>query len=167
MLEFTPSQTSDLSGFASTRGWLDCPSTFRGRHGEANSSDGCGSGLEEMYEAFAQAQLRLGEKMYSVGIDNDELGIQIARVDADLRCAVPCHNIVIELRTKREKLLRRLADAALEDYAPLPGAQVDFEQAWAARAAVEQWYARRAIESFRFLHFERSADSSVAISTVT
>jgi hypothetical protein len=154
MLEFTPSQTSDVSGFASTRGWLDRPSTFRGRHGEANSSDGCGSGLEELDEAFAQAQLRLGEKMYSAGIDNEELGIQIAQVDADLRCAIPCNNIVIELRTKRQKLLRQLADAALEDDAPLPGAQVEFEQAWAARADVEQWHARWAIESFRFLHVD-------------
>jgi hypothetical protein len=79
--------------------------------------------------AFAEARLALAQRMYSAGIDDGESGEQIAGLDARLAAAGIAPGDAQELRARRLLLLLRLADAALENDAPLPGADVEFEHA--------------------------------------
>jgi hypothetical protein len=64
--------------------------------------------------------------MLAAGIDDGELGAKIAALDERTR------------RAEREGLLAQLAAAALEDDAPLPGADAEYERARAAQAALRR-----------------------------
>jgi hypothetical protein len=83
------------------------------------------------------ARVALGERMYSAGIDDGETGALIALVEVGLREAVS-EAMVRHLRAERGRLIRRLADAALETDAPLPGADAEFARAWAAQVACDR-----------------------------
>ncbi len=89
---------------------------------------------EALRLAFDTARVALGERMYAVGIDDGETSQLIARVEARLWSG---GDEAISLRLERSKLIRRLADAALENDAPLPGADAEFDWAWAAKLACE------------------------------
>jgi hypothetical protein len=82
------------------------------------------------------ARAALGERMYFAGIDDGETGAMIAAVEAELRGATDLQ--IRRLRAERGRLIRRLADAALENDAPLPGADAEFERAWAAQTACDR-----------------------------
>jgi hypothetical protein len=74
--------------------------------------------------------------MYAAGIDDDETGAQIAALDARLTADGLAPGEAQELRARRLLLLIRLADAALEDDAPLPGADTEFELALQLKQAL-------------------------------
>lgn len=89
-----------------------------------------------LHWTYATAQLALGERMAAVGLDDGRLGSQIARLEAALRHPGTAGATRQALLAERERLLRELADAALADDAPLPGADAEFRRASAARAAL-------------------------------
>lgn len=86
-------------------------------------------------QSFREARLALGRQMYAAGIDDGETGAMIAAVAAELASAAP--PAVAELEARRNRLYIRLADAALEDDAPLPGADAEFAQALDLKRAIE------------------------------
>jgi hypothetical protein len=81
--------------------------------------------------------------MFTAGIDDDGLCEQIAAIDRAL--SNPFHDeepFTTSLRIQRRRLLRRLADAALEFDAPLPGADEEFADAFKAKRALAKHRAR-------------------------
>jgi hypothetical protein len=78
-------------------------------------------------EAYREARLALGRRMFEVGIDDGETGDRIAALIAD----------DAQTWALRNQLFIRLADAALEDDAPLPGADAEFERALELHRAAE------------------------------
>lgn len=88
--------------------------------------------------AFSAAQLALGERMYAAGIDDGETGERIVMIEAELRAlaATADEHVRAGLREVRERLVRFLADQALVDDAPLPGADAEYEAARGALTAL-------------------------------
>ena len=86
-------------------------------------------------ETFTEARLALGRRMYAAGIDDGETGEQIAALDAAL-AADGTAGDAQDLRARRTLLLIRLADAALENDAPLPGADAEFAHALELKQAL-------------------------------
>ena len=84
--------------------------------------------------AFADALLALGLRTYEQGIDDGRTGELIRRLDERIRRATGAN--AAALAAGRERLLRRLAVAALEDDAPMPGADAEYEAARAAESAL-------------------------------
>jgi len=81
--------------------------------------------------AFLAAQYALGERMYTAGIDDGQLGAQIAAYDREIgRSATQA------LLAERRKLILLLAAAALAEEGPLPGADAEYERARTAQAAL-------------------------------
>ncbi len=83
-----------------------------------------------------QALIALGERMYAVGIDDGQLGTQIAALDRQLHGVHPTTADSTGLKAQRRRLLMRLAAAALEEDAALPGADAEYERAREAQAAL-------------------------------
>jgi hypothetical protein len=86
--------------------------------------------------AFEEALVALGERMYAAGIDDGHQGAQIAALDQQIHQGHPARVEVEGLNTERRTLLVRLAAAALEEDAPLPGADAEYETARKAQAAL-------------------------------
>jgi hypothetical protein len=86
--------------------------------------------------AFLSAKLALGERMYAAGIDDGRLGAFLAALDQRIRRAEAERLPLGALLAQRRDLLLRLAAAALEDDAPLPGADAEYERAREALAAL-------------------------------
>src|SRR5687768_11958084 len=82
-----------------------------------------------LQRACAVARLALGERMFAAGIDDGELGAQIALLDDKIRRAEAVTASAKAWRAERTQLLMGLAAAALEDNAPLPGADDEYENA--------------------------------------
>lgn len=87
--------------------------------------------------ALADARYCLGEKMYAAGIDDGRLAAQIAVADERIRQAGAVGNSTAQLRAERRNLMLQLADAALDEDAPLPGADIEYQKARAAQAALQ------------------------------
>jgi hypothetical protein len=88
-------------------------------------------------EAYTEARIALGQRMYAAGIDDGETGAQIASIDIAIARNLISRAEAQDLRAERVLLLIRLADAALEDDAPLPGADVEFAEALELKRALE------------------------------
>lgn len=88
--------------------------------------------------AFLEAKCVLGERMYAAGIDNGHLATQIANLDEIIRQAEAAGGSARVLRADRKKLVLQLAEAALEEEAPLPGAGAEYEKAREAQAALQR-----------------------------
>ena len=86
--------------------------------------------------AFEEALVALGEKMYAAGIDDGHLGAQIAALEQHIRHRHSARVEVEGLKSERRTLLVGLAAAALEEDAPLPGADAEYETARKAQAAL-------------------------------
>jgi hypothetical protein len=84
---------------------------------------------------YRTARLTLGKRMYEAGIDDGETGAQIAALEQEIHAVRYAGRLPEDLEERRESLLIRLADAALEDDAPLPGADAEFAEAWALKTA--------------------------------
>jgi hypothetical protein len=88
-------------------------------------------------DAFADVRRLLGRQMFAAGIDDGETGRQIAEIDAVLAREDLEGGEAQDLRSQLGLLLIRLADAALENDAPLPGADEEFVQALALKLALD------------------------------
>ena len=80
--------------------------------------------------------------MYAAGIDDGALGAQVAALDQRIRRADVTRLPIGPLLAQRRELLLRLATAALEDDAPLPGAGAEYERAKSALMALRREEAR-------------------------
>ena len=78
----------------------------------------------------------LGERIYTAGIDDGHLGAQIAALALQIRQVHSATTDLKGLKAERRTLLMRLAAAALEEDAPLPGADAEYETARKAQAAL-------------------------------
>jgi hypothetical protein len=74
--------------------------------------------------------------MYAAGIDDGQLGAQIAALDERIRQAEVATIPTRTLKVERGRLRLQLAAAALADEAPLPGANAEYERAREALAAL-------------------------------
>jgi len=90
--------------------------------------------LEREYRA---ARLALGRKMFAAGIDDGETCARIAATDQQLLQINIAGRPRELLQARRSAFFLKLADAALEDDAPLPGADEEFAQALALKQALE------------------------------
>jgi hypothetical protein len=96
-----------------------------------------GTGLwrrRTLRRAFSAAQDHLGERMYAAGIDDGQLGAQIAALDRQMPLAA-VRSSAKALVVARGKLIRQLAASALAEEAPLPGAEGEYRKARAAQTA--------------------------------
>lgn len=89
--------------------------------------------------AFTVAQLALGERMIAAGIDDGEIGEQVAALEEAIRRTQAVGGPYHALHAERERLVRRLADVALEDDGPLPGADAEYVAARQALLLLEQY----------------------------
>jgi hypothetical protein len=80
--------------------------------------------------AFCHARMLLGRRMIAAGIDDGELGAKVAALDERTSWA------------ERDGLLAQLAAAALEEDAPLPGADAEYRRAREALTALQAHEAR-------------------------
>jgi small-conductance mechanosensitive channel len=94
--------------------------------------------LKRLRRELLAAQLALGERMYLAGIDDGRLGTFLAALDQRVRRAEAARLPLGPLLAQRRDLLLRLAAAALEDDAPLPGAQAEYEAARQALTALRE-----------------------------
>jgi hypothetical protein len=85
---------------------------------------------------WQQARLDLGRRMWTVGIDDGSLAAQIGVLEERIRQAAAAHMPMAALQSARIRLLLRLADLALEDDAPLPGADKEYRAARQAQTAL-------------------------------
>jgi hypothetical protein len=86
--------------------------------------------------AHYQARLDLGQSMYKAGIDNGQLCAQIHDLDERILRAATIQAPSKALKLQREKLILQLADTALAEEGPLPGADIEYQKARQAEAAL-------------------------------
>jgi hypothetical protein len=94
--------------------------------------------IKRLRRALLAAEIDLGERMYAVGIDDGALGAQVAALDRRVRLADTTRLPLGPLLAQRRELLLRLAAAALEVDAPLPGADAEYQRARTALAALRE-----------------------------
>jgi len=87
-------------------------------------------------QAFYEARLALGQKMYQAGIDDGQLGAQIRDLDERICRATATQAPSKALKLQQEKLILQLGDAALAEEGPLPGADAEYQAARKAEAAL-------------------------------
>jgi len=92
---------------------------------------------ETLERDYRSARLALGKRMFAAGIDDGETSARIAATDQQLLQVGLTGRPRELLQARRTALLLKLADAALEDDAPLPGADEEFAQALALKQALE------------------------------
>ena len=98
--------------------------------------------IRRLRRAFLAARLALGERMYGAGIDDGRLAAQIASVDRGILRAETARLSPGSLLNQRRELILLLAGAALEDDAPMPGAEAEYERARSALMALRREEAR-------------------------
>jgi hypothetical protein len=89
-------------------------------------------------QAFSDAQLALGRRMYTAGIDDGECGARVHTLDNELRGAEPVKPSGDSPDGRRRNLLIRLAAAALAEEGPLPGADAECRATREAQAALRE-----------------------------
>ena len=77
-------------------------------------------GKPTLAQAFNEAHLALGQKMYQAGIDDGQLGAQIRDLDERICRATATQAPSKALKLRREKLILQLADAALAEEGRIP-----------------------------------------------
>ncbi len=101
---------------------------------------GCYWRERPLKRALLDAKHALGERMIAVGIDDGHLLARIALLDERIRQANEARAFTPALKSERKMLVLQLADAALEEEAPMPGAEHEYGQAKAAQAALGTRY---------------------------
>lgn len=89
--------------------------------------------------AFTRAKYFLGRRMFRAGIDDGRLGTRIAEAVSELRRAESNGEPTRPARARLARLFVRLAEAALEYDAPLPGANAAYRAARRAEAALRRF----------------------------
>ena len=93
---------------------------------------------QALSRSFSVAQLALGQRMYAQGIDDGFLGAQIALLDKKIWHTEAVVESTGPIESERERLIRLLADRALEEDAPLPGADDEYVAAREAQARLNR-----------------------------
>jgi hypothetical protein len=88
--------------------------------------------------AFSDAQLALGRRMYTAGIDDGESEGRMQFLDNEGRGTEAAKPSSKARDAERARLLIRLAASALAEEAPLPGADAEYRRAQEARAALRE-----------------------------
>jgi len=101
--------------------------------------------IRRLQRALLAAEIDLGERMYAAGLDDGSLGAQVAALDRRIRHADTGQYPLGPLLARRRELLLRLAAAALEDDAPLPGSDAEYERAREALATLKKEIERAAV----------------------
>jgi hypothetical protein len=96
------------------------------------------SPIRRLQRASLAAELDLGERMFAAGIEDGFLGAQIAALGHRISRTEATRLPLGPLLAQRRELLLRLAAAALEVEAPLPGADAEYERARTAQAALRE-----------------------------
>lgn len=89
-------------------------------------------------QAFCEARLALGQRMYRAGIDDGTLGGQIRDLDERINRPTATRAPSKALKVQQKKLILQLADAALAEEGPLPGADAEYRRAREAQAALDR-----------------------------
>lgn len=89
-----------------------------------------------LQRTWLEARLVLGKRMREAGIDDGSLGVQITEMEGTLRRPEAAPSSTQALEAARTALFLQLADLALEDDAPLPGADAEYRAAKEAQAAL-------------------------------
>lgn len=89
-------------------------------------------------QAFYESRLALGQRMYRAGIDDGQLGGQIRDLDERICLAAATQVPSKALKLQQVKLILQLADAALAEEGPLPGADAEYQKARKAEAALAE-----------------------------
>jgi hypothetical protein len=100
-----------------------------------------GQGLwrqRSLAQAYYEARLALGQRMYRSGIDDGLLGVQLRDLEIRICRSRATQAPSKALKLQREKLLLQLADAALAEEGPLPGADDEYQQARKVEAALAE-----------------------------
>ena len=97
--------------------------------------------------ALVDAQCALGQGMYTAGIDDGQLGAQIDAVDREIRQSEATGSLTRALVAQRRMLVLQLAAIALEEDAPLPGADAGYRKAREAQAALQAYAERKAAQT--------------------
>lgn len=95
-------------------------------------------GKRSLAQVFYEARLALGQSMYRSGIDDGQLGAQISDLDERINRAKATQAPSKALKLQQEKLILQLADAALAEEGPLPGADMEYQKARKAEAALAE-----------------------------
>jgi len=101
--------------------------------------------IRRFQRALFAAEIDLGERMYAAGIDDGSLGELIVALDHRILRAETARLSTGPLLAQRRELIRQLAAAALEEDAPLPGADAEYERAREALAARKKEIERPAV----------------------
>ena len=92
-------------------------------------------GKRSSAQAFYDARLALGQRMYRAGIDDGRLGGQIRDLEERINRATATQAPSKALKLQQQKLFLQLADAALAEDGPLPGADAEYQTARKLEAA--------------------------------
>jgi hypothetical protein len=85
--------------------------------------------LRSPAQAFYDARLALGQRMYRAGIDDGQHGVQIGHLDERINRATATQAPSNALKLQQQKLILQLADSALAEEGPLPGADAEYQTA--------------------------------------
>jgi hypothetical protein len=94
--------------------------------------------IRRLQRALLAAKIDLGERMYAAEIDDGSLGVQITALDKRIRRGYTTRLPLGPLLAQRRELLLRLAAAAMEEEAPLPGAEAEYQRARKALVALKK-----------------------------
>jgi hypothetical protein len=94
--------------------------------------------FKHLRRVLLAAKLDLGERMYAVGIDDGSLGPQVAALDKRIRRSDTARLPLGPLLAQRRELLLQLAAAAMEEEAPLPEAEAEYQRARKALVALKK-----------------------------
>jgi hypothetical protein len=86
-------------------------------------------------QVLIEAKNALGERMLAADIDDGQIGAEIALLDEKM-LQTTASRVVSALMVERRKLVLRLAEAALEDDAPLPGADDEYRKVREVQAKI-------------------------------
>jgi hypothetical protein len=114
-------------------------------HANPTAGGAPSSPIKRLQRAVLAAEIDLGERMCAAGIDDGSLGAQITALEQRIRRADTVLLPLGPLLAQRRELLLRLAAAALEGEAPLPGADAEYEKARIALAALREEEAKSAM----------------------
>lgn len=89
-------------------------------------------------DSWHEVRLALGKRMVAAGIDDGVLGAAIGELEQRIRTMRALRGSTAALESARIELLLRLAELALADDAPLPGAETEYHRAREVRAALIQ-----------------------------
>jgi hypothetical protein len=112
--------------------------TMRTLSASPNMGSTTSSHIKHLRRVLLAAKLDLGERMYAAGIDDGSLGAQITDLDRRIRRADTARLPLGPLLTQRRELLLQLAAAAMEEEAPLPEAEAEYQRARKALVALKK-----------------------------